>query len=46
MPTRLDLVFAQEDALALDLLKSDVCRGQIVVVNRILIQRVHWRMRA
>ena len=38
----LDLVLAQQDTLAVYLLKGNVCRRQIVVINRILLEGIHW----
>ena len=44
--TRLDLVFAEKYALAVDLLKCYIRRRKIIIVNRVLIECVHRRVGA
>ena len=42
----LDLVLAQQDTLTMYLLKGNVCRRKIIVINRILLEGIHWGVRA
>lgn len=44
--TWLDLILAQEDTLPMYLLKSDIRRRKVVVVNCILLEGIHWGVRA
>lgn len=42
---RFYLVFAEQDAATVDLLKGDVGLRQVIVVDRVLVQSVHRRVR-
>ena len=42
----LDLILAQQDTLSMYLLKSNICRRKVIVVNCILLEGIHWGMRA
>ena len=44
MTTRLDLVFAEKNTLPMDLLERNVCRGEVIVVDSVLVKRVHRRV--
>ena len=41
MSTRLYLVFTEENALPVNLLKGNICRGKIIVVDSKLVQSIH-----
>ena len=41
---RLDLIFAEENSFAMYLLKGNVCGRKIIIVDSILIQRIHRRV--
>ena len=42
----LDLILAQQDTLPMYLLKSNICRRKVIVVNCILLEGIHWGVRA
>lgn len=42
----LDLILAQQDTLPVYLLKGNICRRKVIVVNCILLEGIHWGVRA
>ena len=46
MTSWLYLIFAEKNTLTMDLLEGNVCRWKIIVINSVLIECIHGRVRA